>query len=96
METTTTTTTTEQPKQSMFITPVSPIDLIIAIALSIVLIYTAIEGQASETIIGIFGGYFGANMKNAITKSKTDKDGNSVTETKTIFVESPTSKLIPK
>lgn len=50
---------------------VNMVELLIVLFCGIVLIMTTINGQPSETIIGIFGGYLGVAYKNAQNKTTT-------------------------
>ena len=54
------------------------VELLIVVFCGVVLIMTTINGQPSETIIGIFGGYLGVAYKNAQSKTST-----TTTSTKT-------------
>ena len=51
--------------------PINLIDVLIVLMCGIVLVYTAMNGSPSETIIGGFMGYLGANIKNGNSASKT-------------------------
>lgn len=55
------------------------VELLIVVFCGVVLIMTTINGQPSETIIGIFGGYLGVAYKNAQSKTST----TTTTSTKT-------------
>ena len=50
---------------------VNMVELLIVLFCGIVLIMTTMNGQPSETIIGIFGGYLGVAYKNAQNKTTT-------------------------
>lgn len=50
---------------------VNMVELLIVLFCGVVLIMTTINGQPSETIIGIFGGYLGVAYKNAQNKTTT-------------------------
>lgn len=66
------------------------VELLIVVFCGVVLIMTTINGQPSETIIGIFGGYLGVAYKNAQSKTST----TTTTSTKTPPQPSNTSNVV--
>ena len=72
-----------QVKNTPIIYPINIIDVIIVAVCGIVLIYTAMNGNPSETIIGGFMGYLGANIKSGMGQN------SKTTTTKTTTTNNP-------
>lgn len=73
---------------------INPVELLIVAVCGLVLIMTTLfNGQPSETIIGIFGGYLGATYKNAASNKNTET--TTTTTKKDYFKEGYETGKIP-
>ena len=68
-------------------------ELLIILICGSVLIITTLNGQPSETIIGIFGGYLGVAFKNANNNNPKSNDSPVTSSSPQIFISAEDEPL---